>query len=79
MRLTFKLSAKSTEPMKITTMTKLTLALAATFGLAFIAAADTAQLPPASTKTGVTYATDIKPFSTNPALNVTAATNQKPN
>ena len=32
--------------MKITTLTKLTLALAATFGLAFIAAADTAQLPP---------------------------------
>jgi mono/diheme cytochrome c family protein len=48
--------------MKIMTLTKLTLALAATFGLAFIAAADTAQLPPASTKTGVTYATDIKPI-----------------
>jgi mono/diheme cytochrome c family protein len=47
--------------MKITTLIKLTLALAATFGLAFIAAADTAQLPPASTKTGVTYAADIKP------------------
>jgi mono/diheme cytochrome c family protein len=49
--------------MKITTSIKLTaLALAATFGLAFVAAADTAQLPPASTKTGVTYATDIKPI-----------------
>jgi len=48
--------------MKITTPIKLTaIALAATFGLAFAAAADTAQLPPASTKTGVTYATDIKP------------------
>jgi len=48
--------------MKITTSIKLTaLALAATFGLAFVAAADTAQLPPASTKTGVTFATDIKP------------------
>jgi mono/diheme cytochrome c family protein len=48
--------------MKITTSIKLTaIALAATFGPAFIAAADTAQLPPASTKTGVTYATDIKP------------------
>jgi mono/diheme cytochrome c family protein len=48
--------------MKMTTSIKLTaIALAATFGLAFIAAADTAQLPPASTKTGVTYATDIKP------------------
>ena len=49
--------------MKITTSIKLTaIALAATFGPAFIAAADTAQLPPASTKTGVTYATDIKPI-----------------
>jgi len=48
--------------MKMTNSTKLTLALAATFGLAFIAAADTAQLPPASTKTGVTYAADIKPI-----------------
>ena len=48
--------------MKITTLIKLTLALAATFGLALAAAADTAQLPPASTKTGVTYATDIKPI-----------------
>jgi mono/diheme cytochrome c family protein len=49
--------------MKITTSIKLTaIALAATFGLAFAAAdADTAQLPPASTKTGVTYAADIKP------------------
>ena len=48
--------------MKIPTLTKLTLALAATFGLALAAAAaDTAQLPPASTKTGVTYAADIKP------------------
>ncbi len=48
--------------MKITTSIKFTLALTATFGLAFAAAADTAQLPPASTKTGVTYATDIKPI-----------------
>jgi mono/diheme cytochrome c family protein len=48
--------------MKITTPIKLTaIALAAIFGLALAAAADTAQLPPASTKTGVTYATDIKP------------------
>jgi len=48
--------------MKITTPIKLTaIALATTFGLAFIAAADTVQLPPASTKTGVTYAADIKP------------------
>jgi mono/diheme cytochrome c family protein len=49
--------------MKITNSTKLTLALVATFGLALTgAAANTAQLPPASTKTGVTYATDIKPI-----------------
>ena len=48
--------------MKITTLTKLILALAATFELALAAAADTAQLPPASTKTGVTYAADIKPI-----------------
>jgi hypothetical protein len=48
--------------MKMKNTTKLTLALAATFGLALIAAADTAQIPPASTKTGVTYATDIKPI-----------------
>jgi hypothetical protein len=48
--------------MKITTSIKLpAIALAATFGLALAAAADTAQLPPASTKTGVTYAADIKP------------------
>jgi mono/diheme cytochrome c family protein len=48
--------------MKMTTPIKLTtIALTATFGLA-LAAADIAQLPPASTKTGVTYATDIKPI-----------------
>ncbi len=47
------------------TSIKLTaIALAATFGLAAAAsAADVAgQLPPASTKQGVTYATDIKPI-----------------
>ena len=38
------------------------LALAATFGLALAAAADPAVLPPASTKTGVTFAVDIKPI-----------------
>jgi len=43
-------------PLKLTS-----LILAATFGLALAAAADTTPLPPASTKTGVTYATDIKP------------------
>jgi len=36
------------------------LALMATFGLALAATA--ADLPPASTKTGVTFATDIKPI-----------------
>jgi len=41
---------------------KLTLAVAAlTFGVAGIAAAAD-PLPPASTKTGVTYATDMKPI-----------------
>src|SRR5271154_1181934 len=54
-------------------MTKLTLlALTATFGVAVAASAqdakpadaatDAAKLPPAATKTGVTYATDIKPI-----------------
>ena len=48
--------------MKMTNSTKFTtLALMATFGLA-LAAAAAAPLPPASTKTGVTYATDIKPI-----------------
>ncbi len=48
--------------MKITNSTKLTIALAAIFGSVLAAvAADTAQLPPASTKTGVTFAADIKP------------------
>jgi mono/diheme cytochrome c family protein len=48
------------------TMTKLTtIALAAAFGLAFAASAqDAGTLPPASTKTGVTYDTDIKPIFT---------------
>jgi mono/diheme cytochrome c family protein len=42
--------------------TKLTVsALAATFAFALTAAADQ-TLPPASAKTGVTYATDIKPI-----------------
>jgi hypothetical protein len=51
-------------------MTKFTAAaLAAVFGLVVAASADdtkpapsVAMLPPASTKTGVTYATDIKPI-----------------
>jgi len=48
---------KMTHTVKWTVMT-----LTATFGLAIAATADDAagQLPPASTKTGVTYATDIK-------------------
>lgn len=45
---------------------KLMIALAATFGIAGAVLADDAKLaaplPPASTKTGVTYATDIKPI-----------------
>jgi mono/diheme cytochrome c family protein len=50
--------------MKISDSTKLiTGAMIATFGLALTAAAaDLGPLPPASTKTGVTYATDIKPI-----------------
>jgi mono/diheme cytochrome c family protein len=58
--------------MKMTKTIKLTaVALAATFGLAFAATAQDAAptpptlpptLPPASTKQGVTYATDIKPI-----------------
>jgi mono/diheme cytochrome c family protein len=56
------------------TMMKLTtVALTAVLGLSFVALAEdddnakaatptTATLPPASTKTGVTYATDIKPI-----------------
>jgi hypothetical protein len=46
-------------------MTKITaVTLIATFGLAAAAFADdaAAKLPPASTKTGVTFATDIKPI-----------------
>jgi mono/diheme cytochrome c family protein len=47
--------------MKMTMMINLTpIALMATFGLALTAAA--ADLPPASTKTGVTFAADIKPI-----------------
>ena len=36
--------------------------LAATFSFAVVASAEDAKLPAASTKTGVTYATDIKPI-----------------
>jgi mono/diheme cytochrome c family protein len=44
-------------------MTQLALAtLAAATGFALTASADDVQLPPASTKTGVTYATDMKPI-----------------
>jgi len=49
-------------PIKITAV-----ALVATFGLAAVASADDAagKLPPASSKMGVTYATDIKPVFDN--------------
>ena len=44
-------------------LNKLALAtLAATFSFATIVSAEDAKLPAASTKTGVTYATDIKPI-----------------
>ncbi|MGO8837429.1 MAG: c-type cytochrome domain-containing protein [Limisphaerales bacterium] len=47
--------------MKMTATTKLTtITLIAAFGLTFAATA--ADLPPASTKAGVTYTTDIKPI-----------------
>ncbi|HTY87793.1 MAG TPA: c-type cytochrome domain-containing protein [Candidatus Acidoferrum sp.] len=50
--------------MKMTvTIKPTTIALLATFGLALAAVA--ADLPPASAKTGVTYATDIKPIFDN--------------
>lgn len=51
--------------MKMThTIKTTTIALTVTFGLAIVAAAQdaTPQMPPASTKSGVTYATDIKPI-----------------
>jgi len=51
--------------MKISNSTKLTIvAFAASFGLAAVTAADDAasKLPPASTKSGVTYTADIKPL-----------------
>jgi mono/diheme cytochrome c family protein len=44
-------------------LTKITFAAAATaIGFAFVASAEDTPLPPASTKTGVTYATDLKPI-----------------
>jgi hypothetical protein len=63
---------KQIKHLQMKTMTKLsTIALAAVFGLAFAAtaqdaapAAGDAKLPPASTKTGVTFDTDIKPIFT---------------
>jgi uncharacterized membrane protein len=56
------LFVKLTKTMKMTTKLT-TLTLIATLGSALAAtAADTATLPPAATKTGVTYAADIKPI-----------------
>ena len=46
--------------MKTLKSSALTLAVLA--GITLVARADDAKLPPASTKTGVTYATDIKPI-----------------
>ena len=47
-------------------LTKLALtALVAATSFTLTAAADTATIPPASTKTGVTYDTDIKPIFDN--------------
>ena len=53
----------------INTIKLTAIALTATFGLAVAATAQGSapapQMPPASTKTGVTYATDIKPIFDN--------------
>ncbi|HUA67450.1 MAG TPA: c-type cytochrome domain-containing protein [Candidatus Saccharimonadales bacterium] len=57
--------------MKINTWIKLTFVLAVPLGLAAIAFADDATpgtLPPASTQSGVTYATDIKPIFDNSCI-----------
>jgi hypothetical protein len=54
--------------MKIMTSLKWTAAVAMTFGLAAVALADNpapGNIPPASTKQGVTYVTDIKPIFDN--------------
>ena len=51
--------------MKTTTWIKLTFALAVPLGLALAASANAGELPPASTKQGVTYAGDIKPIFDN--------------
>ncbi len=48
--------------MKMNSLKLTALTLAAAFGVAAIASADDAKLPPASTKTGLTFATDIKPI-----------------
>jgi hypothetical protein len=48
--------------MKMNLLKLTALTLAAAFGVAAIASADDAKLPPASTKTGLTFATDIKPI-----------------
>jgi hypothetical protein len=49
--------------MKTTTLNRFLLPLAAVWGVTLAAtAADTAPLPPAATKTGVTYVVDIKPI-----------------
>jgi mono/diheme cytochrome c family protein len=64
----FKLSVKLTQPLPMKNMTKFTaIALTAVFGFAAAVSAQDAppaapKLPPASTKTGVTFATDIKPI-----------------
>ena len=51
--------------MKITTGIKLTFALAIPMGLALATSANAGELPPASTKPGVTYTADIKPIFDN--------------
>ena len=59
-------------------LTKLTLGtLAMAFSFAAAATAEDAKLPPASTKTGVTFATDIKPIFTAACLKCHDSTKPK--
>jgi hypothetical protein len=51
--------------MKIKTWIKLTFALAIPLGLALTASVNAGELPPAATKSGVTYMGDIKPILDN--------------
>jgi hypothetical protein len=61
------------------TMIKSTaIALAAVLGMTLAASAQDAKLPPASTKTGVTYATDIKPIFDASCVKCHSSTKKNP-